>query len=205
MPTHSTNKAEAYMTQVEEKIRALLREYSEGRLNSGQFHVLYERYSSQRLIAQQAMLTGDEAVLRDTPGEKSTIAIKDEHMGKAIGLRIYHNRSGAVIETLGDFEVSAFVISPVLAEFRQMIAAEKLIRPRAEKIEDKRWLLFAAEPQTTVVTLFRNEPSPLQIREIQRLHHDFEVANGSLLAHNQPDSQRLAYPFHVFVQRKLKK
>lgn len=205
MPTHSTNKAEAYMTQVEEKIRALLREYSEGRLNSGQFHVLYERYSSQRLIAQQAMLTGDEAVLRDTPGEKSTIAIKDEHMGKAIGLRIYHNRSGAVIETLGDFEVSAFVISPVLAEFRQMIAAEKLIRPRAEKIEDKRWLLFAAEPQTTVVTLFRNEPSPLQIREIQRLHHDFEVANASLLAHNQPDSQRLAYPFHVFVQRKLKK
>ncbi len=101
MPPHTTHKAEAYMTQVEDKIRTLLREYSDGKLNSGQFHVLYERYSSQRLIAQQAMLTGDEKVLNDnTPGEKSTIAIKDEHMGKAIGLRIYHNQNGAVIETL---------------------------------------------------------------------------------------------------------
>ena len=206
MPSHATHKAEAYMTQVEQKIRTLLREYSEGKLNSEQFHVLYERYSSQRLIAQQAMLTGDEKVLNDhTPGEKSTIAIKDEHMGKAIGLRIYHNKNGAVIETLGDFDVSAFVISPVLAEFRHLAAGEKLIRPRAEKIEDNCWLLFAAEPQTTVVTLFRNEPSPMQIREIQRLHHDFEVANSSLLRQGQPDSQKLAYPFHVFVQRKLKK
>jgi hypothetical protein len=206
MPSHTTHKAEAFMTQVEDKIRVLLREYSEGKLNSEQFHVLYERYSSQRLIAQQAMLTGDEQVLHNnTPGEKSTIAIKDEHMGKAIGLRIYHNKNGAVIETLGDFDVSAFVISPVLAEFRHMIANDKLIRPRAEKIEDKRWLLFAAEPQTAVVTLFRNEPSPMQIREIQRLHHDFEVANQSLLRQGQPDSKSLAYPFHVFVQRKLKK
>lgn len=206
MPSQTVKKAEEFMTQVEAKIRSLLREYSDGKLNSEQFHVLYERYSSQRLIAQQAMLTGDEKVLSDnTPGEKSTIAIKDEHMGKAIGLRIYHNKNGGVIETLGDFEVSAFVISPVLAEFRQLIAAEKLIRPRAEKIEDKRWLLFTAEPYTTVVTVFRNEPSPLQIREIQRLHHDFEAANGGLLKQGQPDAKSLAYPFHVFVQRKLKK
>lgn len=206
MPSQAINKAEAFMAQVEEKIRALLREYSEGKLNSEQFHVLYERYSSQRLIAQQAMLTGDNQVLHEAHGEKSTIAIKDEHMGKALGLRIYHNKTGAVIDTLGDFDVSAFVISPVLTEFRQMIADEKLMRPRAEKIEDKRWLLFAAEPYTTVVTLFRNEPSPLQIREIQRLHHDFEVANQpSLVGSNQPDARALAYPFHVFVQRKLKK
>jgi hypothetical protein len=205
MSANRTQKAEAFMTQVEDKIRALLREYSEGRLNSEQFHVLYERYSSQRLIAQQAILTGDEQVLKDAHGDKSTIAIKDEHMGKAIGLCIYHNQTGGVIETLGDFEVSAFVISPVLAEFRQQRADDKLIRPRAEKIADKRWLLFNAEPLTTVVTLFRNEPSPMQIREIQRLHHDFEEANAVLLSRGKPDAARLAYPFHVFVQRKLRK
>jgi hypothetical protein len=205
MALHTIQRAETFMSQVEQKIRALLREYSEGKLNSEQFHMLYERYSSQRLIAQQAMLTGDERVLREARGEQSTVAIKDQHMGKALGLRIYHNQTAAVIETLGDFDVSAFVISPVLTDLRRMIVDGKLIRPRAERIEDRRWLLYAVEAHTTVVTIFRNEPSPLQIREIQRLHHDFEVANQSFLEAAQVDSASLAYPFYAFVQRKLKK
>jgi hypothetical protein len=127
-------------------------------------------------------------------------------MGKALGLVIYHNRTGAKLETLGNFDVSAFTVSPVLAELRQMFLDDKTIRPRAEKLEDKRWLLFAAEPFTTVATLFKNEPSPLQIREIQRLHHDFELANSVLLKQPAaPTADKLAFPFHVFVQRSLKK
>ena len=205
MSGYDTDKAEVFMTQVEEKIRGLLREYSEGKLNSEQFHVLYERYASQRLLAQQAMLSGDDEALRDAHAEQSTIAIKDEHMGKAVGMRIYHNRTGAVIDTLGDFQVSAFSISPVLAEFGQLMAEDKHVRPRTERLEDRRWLLFAAQRHTTVVTLFRNEPSPLQIREIQRLHQDFETANQNLLDKVQLDSKELAYPFHVFIQRKFRK
>ncbi len=201
----TSGKAETFMALVEEKIRSLLKEFSEGKLNSEQFHVLYERYSSQRLIAQQAILTGDAQVLANTRNDQSTIAIKEAHMGKALGLTIYSNRTGAVIETLGVFDVSAFKISPTLSMFRQMIADEKTIRPRAERLEDKRWVLFAAERYTTVATLFRNEPSPVQMREIQRLQHDFEVANKALLERSTFESGELAYPFHVFVQRKLKK
>src|SRR5690606_33596440 len=157
-------------------------------------------YSSQRLIAQQAMLTGDEKVLSDqTPGEKSTIAIRNEHMGKAIGLRIYHNKNGAVIETLGDFHVAAFVLSPVLADFGLSTANDQHIRPLAGQIEDKHWQLLAADQHKTVATHFRNEPSPMQIREIPRLHHDFEIATSPLLRQGQPDSSGLAYPFQVFV------
>ncbi len=201
---NATQRAENFMAEVESKIRALLREYSEGRLNSEQFHLLYERYSNQRLIAQQAMLTGDEKVLHGAKGDQSTIALKDAHMGKALGMRIYHHKTGAAIETLGTFDVSAFAISPVLAEFRQLVANDKIVRPRAERLEDRRWLLYAAQPCTTVVTLFRNEPSPLQIREIQRLHQDFETANASLLNQGHLDSKTLAYPFTVFVQRKMR-
>lgn len=205
MPSGARDKAETFMTQVEDKIRVLLKEFSEGKLNSEQFHVIYERYSSQRLIAQQAMLTGDEQVLQDVPGGQSTIAIKEAHMGMALGMTIYLNRTGVAFETLGDFDVSAFVISPILNEFRRHIADGKVIRPRAQRLEDKRWLLFAGERNTTVVTLFRNEPSPLQMREIQRLHHDFEVANRTLLEDQSPDTSKLAYPFYVFIQRKLKR
>lgn len=205
MPSLPSDRAEVFLMQVEEKIRALLREYSEGHLNSEQFHVIYERYAGQRLIAQQAMLTGDDEVLQDATAEQSTIAIKDAHMGKALGLRIYHHQTGALIETLGEFDVSAFVISPVLSELLQSLRAGKVVRSRAERLEDRRWLLFTVQPLTSVVTLFRNEPSPLQVREIQRLHEDFEAANEASLNTDEPDAKKLAYPFYAFVQRKYRK
>ena len=206
MASGDNNRAEAFMTEVEGKIRKLLKEFSEGKLNSEQFHIIYERYAAQRLIAQQAMLTGDSRVLLGARGEESTIAIKEQYMGKALGLVIYHNRTGAKIQTLGNFDVSAFVVSPVLAEMRQMFLDDKTIRPRVEKLQEKRWLLFAAEPFTTITTLFKNEPSPMQMREIQRLHHDFELANAVMFRQPTPPAyDKLAIPFHVFVQRTLKK
>jgi hypothetical protein len=198
-----TSKAEEYMALVEDKIRALLREFSEGKLNSNQFHMLYERYSSQRLVAQQAILTGDVEVLKDTEQSESTIAVKAQHMGKALGLTIYHNRTGAAIETLGQFDISAFVVSPILADLRQHLADDSAIRPRAQRMQDHRWLVFAAQPNTSVIVLFLNEPSPLQMREIQRLHQDFETANEALLQESILDVKHMAYPFNSFVQRKV--
>lgn len=199
----STAKAQAFRLQVIEKIQALLNEFAEGKLNQDQFNVLYERYSGQLALAQQALETGEAPALHSAPGDIGTIALKHEHMGKAVGLRIYQNRTGAQVETLGDFEVSAFVISPVLNEFSVLMQQEKPIQPRVEKLADKRWLLFTGRRYTTVVTLFHNQPSLHQMREIERLHNDFEVANSALLAQSRLDAKQLAYPFIVFVQKKL--
>ena len=136
---------------------------------------------------------------------QSTIGLRQTLMGKAIGMTIYQNRTGVSIETLGDFEVSPFVISPVLSDFSRLMEQDKAIEPRVEKVEDKRWLLFTGAHYTTVVTLFYNEPSPLQTREIERLHRDFETANNLMLEKGRVDSKKLAYPFVVFIQQKLKK
>lgn len=201
---NTSAKAQAFRMQVIEKIQSLLNEFAEGKLNQEQFNVLYERYSGQLELAQRALESGDIGAMQ-TPGDKGTIAIKKEYMGKAIGLCIYQNRTGAQIETLGDFDVSAFVISPVLSEFSLMMEQEKSIPPRTEKMQDKRWLLFTGLRYTTVVTIFHNQPSLQQVREIERLHHDFEVANSTLLAKGRLDSTQLAYPFVVFVQKKLKR
>lgn len=200
------DRAQAFKAQVEDKIQALLKEFADGRLNREQFNALYERYSGQLAVAQQAIASGSPAALSQTrDGGQSTIAIRQEHMGKAVGLVIYQNRTGVSIETLGDFDVSAFVISPVLNDFTRMMEAQRLIEQRAIQLDDRRWLLFVGGRFTTVVTLFRNEPSPAQVREIMRLHNDFEIANALLLERGgQPDGQKLAYPFIVFVQQKLK-
>jgi hypothetical protein len=201
----SSERAQAFRKQVEEKIQNLLKEFSDGKLNREQFNVLYERYSGQLELANQAMTTGNAELMASAAGAQSTIAIRQQHMGKAVGMAIYHNRTGVSIETLGDFDVSAFIISPVLNDFLMLEEQERMSQHRVVELPDKRWLLFAGGKYSTVVTLFRNEPSPQQIREIERLHLDFELANGVLLKKGHLDSGKMAYPFIVFVQKKLKK
>jgi len=205
MSISSQDKAQAFRQQVERKIQGLLEEFSAGKLNREQFNVLYERYSGQLQLAQQALMSGNAAALDRASGESSTIAIKQAHMGKAVGLVIYQNRTGMSIETLGDFDVSAFVISPILNDFSLMMETQRVIEHRVEALDGKRWLLFVGGRFTTVVTLFHNEPSPMQINEIRRLHNDFEIANHGLLEKGQLDSKQMAYPFMVFVQKKLKR
>ena len=204
MSIEAVAKAQAFKLKVIEKIQVLLNEFAEGKLNQEQFNVLYERYSGQLAVAQQALQSGNPEAINQATSGKSTIALKQEYMGKAIGLGIYLNKSGVAIEVLGDFDVSAFVISPVLSEFTPMMESGKTIEPRAGKLKDKRWLLFTGKRYTTVATLFHNPPSPLQIQEIERLHQDFETANATLLEKGPPDSKKMAYPFIVFVRKKLK-
>ncbi|GIL09231.1 MAG: hypothetical protein BroJett033_7420 [Chloroflexota bacterium] len=203
----AADRARDFKDQVEGKIQALLKEFADGKLNREQFNALYERYSGQLAVAQQAAASDSPAAFAEAHGGgQTTIAIKQEHMGKALGLVIYQNRTGVSVETLGDFDVSAFVISPVLNDFTRMMEAQRLIEHRTIQLDDRRWLLFAGGRYTTVVTLFRNEPSPAQVREIMRLHNDFEIANAPLLERGgQPDGRKLAYPFIVFVQQKLKR
>ncbi len=126
-------------------------------------------------------------------------------MGKATGLMIYHNKSGMFVDTLGNFDIPSGRIASILNDFSQMMEEERLIDRRVEHVGEREWLLFAAGTYTTIVTLFHNEPSPEQSREIERLHHDFEVANQRQLGLPRVDSSKLAYPFLVFIQQKLKK
>ncbi len=205
MTLNSIEKAQSFKIQVIDKIQKLLNEYATGQLNREQFNVLYERYSGQLALAQQALESGDTLLTAKNGDNKSTIALKQEYMGKAMGMIIYRNKTGVSIETLGDIEVSAFVISPILNEFSMLMETGKAIEPRIVKLEEKRWLLFSGGSYTTVVTLFHNEPSQQQTREIERLHHDFEVANKAMLEKGKLDSEKLAYPFMVFIQQKLKK
>lgn len=205
MALNSTDKAQTFKMQVIDKIQSLLHEFAAGDLNREQFNALYERYSGQLALAQQVLESGNADLMGQNADKSTTIALRQEHMGKAIGMTIYQNRTGVSIETLGDFEASPFVIAPVLNDFTRLMEAGKPIEQRVEMLAEKSWLLFTGGAYTTVVTLFHNEPSPLQMREIERLHRDFETANKQHLQTGALDSKKLAYPFMVFVQKKLKR
>ncbi|MFN8530269.1 MAG: hypothetical protein U0670_16845 [Anaerolineae bacterium] len=204
MDATARSKTEALKTQIQTKIQTVLAEFADGTLSREQFHAIYAHYSDQLSFLEAALSAGDEAnSLGGKPNE--TIAIRASHMGKAIGLVIYHHKSGMFVETLGQFDVPPSRIAPTLNDFSLLMDSKKLIDRRVEKIGIKQWLLFAPGRHTTIVTLFQNEPSPHQSRELERLHHDFETANDALLAARRVDPTKLAMPFLVFVQQQLKR
>src|SRR5689334_3740138 len=170
MSANPRTKIEIFKTEVQNKIQGILREFSEGKLNRDQFQSIYQHYTDQLALVDQALAQGEMSSLTGVAG--GTIAIRQAHMGKAIGLVIYHNKSGVLVDTLGDFPVSPARIAPVLNDFSLMMEEGELIDRKVEKVADRQWLLYAAGKFTTVVTLFHNEPSQQQSREIERLHHD---------------------------------
>jgi hypothetical protein len=206
MTVDPKSKIQAMKAQIQEKIQKLLAEFADGAISREQFHAVYERYTSQLSMAEMAMRSSSpDMVMGMVQDGTSTLVVKEKHMGKAVGMTIYNNRSGTLLETLGDFDVPPEKLSPILNDFSLMMDSGKLVEREVRKIGAKQWLLFAAGNFTTVVTLFHNEPSEQQSREIERLHHDFEQANGSFFNKGQVDASKLAYPFLVFVQQKMKK
>lgn len=190
----------AFQEDVQRKIRDLLAEFGEGKISNEQFNILYERYNSQLEMALQVQ----DGTSPKTQGD-STIAIRHATIGKAIGLAIYHHRSGMIVETLGNFDLSPETISPTLNEFSKKLEERSFIEPITRKLSSGMWVVFMARTFTTAVVMFKNEPAPAQIRELERLLHDFEEANQNYLNKMVVDSDKLAKPFLGFVRKKLKR
>ncbi|MDX1995615.1 MAG: hypothetical protein SF029_24740 [bacterium] len=205
MSEDAKKQAEIYKSLIEAKIRKLIGEFAQGKISREQFHILYERYSSRLAITNHALFSGIPEAISIAQGGVPTVAIKEAYTGKAIGMVIYHNQSGMVVETLGEFDVPVKQVAAVLNDFSLMMRANQLIDRRIDKLDARQWLVYVPGKFTTVVTLFYNEPSTEQVREIERLHHDFEEANRVSLEKEQVDGGKLAYPFLVFIKQKIKK
>ncbi|MDZ4671077.1 MAG: hypothetical protein SH821_09420, partial [Phototrophicales bacterium] len=191
-----------FKATVEGKIQGIIAEFAEGKISREQFQVIYARYSEQLAIANAALMTGSE--MSQKADNTSTIAVRSAHQGKATGLMIYYNRNGIILETLGELSVPISVIGPILNNFSFLMEENKRAERLVKKIGEKEWLLLAAGRYTTIVTQFKNEPSQLQIRELERLHKHFEDANGTLFANEKANAQNMAYPFLEFIEKRMK-
>ncbi|MBK8023196.1 MAG: hypothetical protein IPK19_17660 [Chloroflexi bacterium] len=197
----SRTKVAEFKAVTQAKIDGILNEYASGRISREQFDAIYAHYSSQLDLAEAALEESNTGLIEDAAGR--TIGIRKSWMGKARGVLIYHRRSKTFLEALGAFDVN----QDAFAEHFRRTAASAPDRTgvlfRKEAIEGGRWLLYTSGKHTLVVTLFGHEPAPTQIAEMQRLHTDFETANQHLIAAPAIQADRLAFPFHVIIQRKL--
>lgn len=196
-----TTEAKAFRALLEEKIQNLVEEFADGKISREQFHILYERYNSRLAIANQALLSGNPEAIRIAQSGPPTMLVRDTYQGKAMGMAIYHNKSGSILETLGDFNVPPTQVAGILNEFSKKMVENEYIDRHLEKFDGQKWALFAPGRFSTVITLFLNEPAAAQMRDIERLHHDFETANYPLLDADIVDGSKLAYPFLAFVKR----
>lgn len=195
---------QAFKTTVSDKIEKIVSEFAKGKISREQFQAIYERYDSQLQIAESALETGSLGQIYASRNVSSTIAVRDAHQGKALGLMIYHNKSESIIETLGNFDLPMIFIQPLLQQFTAAIAENKFVDHEIEKISDQQWVLYSPSRQSIIVTLFHNEPSEQQIHKIRNIHRDFEKANNAQLDKEEVDVDTLARPFTVFVQKSWK-
>ena len=203
MMSEQPGKAELFKTEIQGKIKNLLQEFVDGKISREQFNILYERYDVQLSLANEAIAAKQGGGFEEMAGGMSTFAVRKATEGKAVGLAIYHHRSGTFIETLGDFDAGPKETTPILSELSLKMETHEYVEPMIRSIRKGVWLMFASRDYTTVITMFRNEPSPQQVKEIVRLHHDFEEANKRLLGANMIHANKLAVPFLAFVQKKL--
>lgn len=186
---------EKMKTDLQAKIKKLIEDFSAGTLSNEQFNIVYARYNAQLALAEQA----DEHHIQTSI---ETVAILNATQARALGLSIYHHRSGTTLETLGVFSVPADVLSPVLNDFSLRVEAREFIEPVQKRLPGGKWVVFIAREFTTTMVVFSNEPSKLQVRQMQRLQHDFEEANRRFLDKYTVNPTELARPFAGFVKEK---
>ena len=71
------SRAEKMKSEIQDKVKKLIQEFSEGKISSEQFDLIYARYNNQLALAEQS-LYGEEY---ESP--VNTIAILDATKGKA--------------------------------------------------------------------------------------------------------------------------
>jgi hypothetical protein len=190
-------RIEAMRSDIQSKVTALIAEFSAGKISNEQFNLIYGRYHNQLSLVEQAL---DED--RPAYSAVNTIDILQGMQARAIGLSLYHHGSGTTVETLGQFAISPEVVAPVLNDFSMRVEAQEFIEPMVKKLAGGSWMAFMARRYTTLMVLFSNEPSRFQMRQMERLHHDFEEANKRYLAHFTIDPTKLARPFVGFIKER---
>ncbi len=202
--THpGSEKCQVAIDMLQTKLRKVVEDFAEGRINRVQFHELYDRYHGQ--INRLMEFAADAGFLSVTGAlgqeREDTLTIKKRLTARVIGISVYSNQTGMPIETIGDFAVDPALLVPMLSSYRDVTREIFKAGMRSTAMENNQWLCFVPGNFTTLIALFSLEPSTLQLEEMNAMHHDFEDANRVALERGNIDPLTLAYPFLTSVRK----
>lgn len=193
-------RATAFKDDVEQKIEILLDQFAGGEISREHFDVVYERYSRQLGIADQAIESGRLEQLNQVMNEIPTMVLNAAVRGMALGMSIVHHHSLSTIRRFGEFHMEKEKLNQLMDGIRRNQQGEVTNFSDIEKLVGNTWVVTCTLENTSLLTLFRNEPAAKQVQELERRHRDFESANRNILNQPEPDPEALVYPVELFVK-----
>lgn len=211
-------RGQIFIDQTRTKMKQLVDDFANGKLNREQFHTLYDRYQSQINGVKLLLAENDPTMWMDALDGDQTLNIRKQLMAKAKGMLIYLNRQGTLLDRLGRSAIDGREIARAMKMFKEKIATETIpleedqpqtaTRHRYHQMVVESasggWLFVMKGQYTTIITFFSREPTQDQRDTMLRLIRDFETANSSHLRKPSVRVEDLAMPFQVFVKRETK-
>ncbi len=206
---NAVTKARSFITETRSKMEQLVVDFADGKLNREQFHVIYERYQTQINGVKLLLAESDPGGWTEILDGEKTQMIRKRLQAKAVGMIIYHNRTSACIETLGEITAERGKVKALLEKLIEQIKQKTFNQNQdypimVVEVGTKCWVFIARGAIATIVTEFNGEPTTDQEDTLIALLRDFERANGEILKRNDTQADHLAMPFQVFVQRARK-
>lgn len=188
---------EIMRADIQSKISALIADLSAGKISNEQFEIVYGRYRYTLSVAEKSLADKGPEFKSFTTGD-----LLQGMQARPVGLSLYHHGSGLTIETQGLFELPSCVTAPVLNDLSLNVEWGIFTEPVIKKLGDYTWIAFMARHYTTLMVLFRNEPSRQHMRQMEHLQHDFEETNKNMLSRCTVNSQQLIRPFKGYIQER---
>ena len=134
MALQDISRVEAFKTEAQRKIDRCSKIFPKER-STGSSLTLSTRITIRKLNSRSRRSRWDDPALLETPF-KATVDILQAHMGKAVGIMIYHNRTGMFVDTLGTFDIPAARIAPIVNDFTQLMECNRFIDGHVERIRE---------------------------------------------------------------------
>jgi len=173
------NDARVNLQELRAKMTRLSDQFARGEINRMQFEAIYKHYQEQLTRIEQMLYNVPGAdVRRSAITQGMTGVLRARLAARILSYAIYDNATSMPLATVGQFNLDADLLVPMLSSFRSATAEMFGAGMRSTEIEGGRWLCFVTGPHTTLIVLFSVEPARLQLEMIEDLHRDFEIANG---------------------------
>lgn len=194
--------ARHFLERLRGKTAQVVQDFAEGTINQRQFQAVYSHYQRQRLAVEKALIEmPGSGAWRAAAVEGHTSFLRQQHAAQVISYAIYETASGTRVTQVGELDLDAASLEPVLSRFRS--SSQDLFGAGMTHAEIKggRWLCCVPGRYTTLIIIFSAEPAPIQLQMIEDLHRDFEMVNK--LSLSRGDLSQLALTFtHLWAFEK---
>ena len=137
----TVDEAQAYLERLQAKISKLAEEFASGVISRVQFQELFDHYQRERRMVESWLDTASMAEdWKQAATEGRSVIIRSQHAARVLGYSIYESDSGMPLKTIGQFELDAALVVPMLSSYRSATKEIFGAGLRSTEIEGGQWV-----------------------------------------------------------------